>query len=148
MRIKSANSEIEAGAEWVAIRHTGLVGAINHGLSGEKRIPYSSIAAVQFKKPGAILAGFLQLTVKGGVEAKGGVRGATKDENTVMFRRNQLREYEQLRALIEQRMASSGPAAAPTSLADELGKLADLRDRGVLSNEEFEQQKAALLARA
>jgi hypothetical protein len=30
--------------------------------------------------------------------------------------------------------------------ADELGKLADLRDRGVITPAEFEQQKAALLA--
>jgi hypothetical protein len=37
-------------------------------------------------------------------------------------------------------------AAGSTSSADELAKLARLRDQGVLSNEEFEAQKAALLA--
>jgi type VI protein secretion system component VasK len=36
-------------------------------------------------------------------------------------------------------------AAAPTA-ADELAKLAQLRDQGVLSSEEFEAQKAKLLA--
>lgn len=36
-------------------------------------------------------------------------------------------------------------AAGTTSSADELAKLASLRDQGVLSNEEFEAQKAALL---
>jgi hypothetical protein len=36
-------------------------------------------------------------------------------------------------------------AAQPTSTADELTKLADLRDRGVITNEEFDSQKAALL---
>ena len=35
--------------------------------------------------------------------------------------------------------------AAQLSVADELGKLGDLRDRGILSDEEFEQQKAKLL---
>jgi hypothetical protein len=35
--------------------------------------------------------------------------------------------------------------AGSTSAADELAKLAALRDRGVISNEEFEVQKAALL---
>ena len=35
--------------------------------------------------------------------------------------------------------------AAQFSVGDELGKLADLRDRGILSDEEFEQQKANLL---
>lgn len=37
-------------------------------------------------------------------------------------------------------------AAAGTSSADELHKLADLKDRGVISQEEFDAQKAKLLA--
>ena len=43
--------------------------------------------------------------------------------------------------------ASQEPQAGPQfSVADELEKLADLRDRGVLSDEEFEEQKSKLLA--
>ena len=37
-------------------------------------------------------------------------------------------------------------AAAPTSVADELSKLASLRDSGVLSEAEFDEQKQRLLA--
>jgi len=37
-------------------------------------------------------------------------------------------------------------AAGATSAADELAKLASLRDQGVLTSEEFAAQKAALLA--
>jgi hypothetical protein len=36
--------------------------------------------------------------------------------------------------------------SGPVSSADELAKLAALRDQGVLTNDEFESQKAALLA--
>jgi uncharacterized membrane protein YdbT with pleckstrin-like domain len=39
------------------------------------------------------------------------------------------------------------PAAAPGSIADELAKLDRLRDEGLLSDEEFETQKARLLNR-
>lgn len=42
-------------------------------------------------------------------------------------------------------MESGGRAATPPSLSDELARLADLRDRGVLSEEEFQAQKARLL---
>jgi hypothetical protein len=35
---------------------------------------------------------------------------------------------------------------APVSLADELGELAALRDKGVLSHQEFEAEKAKLLS--
>ncbi len=37
-------------------------------------------------------------------------------------------------------------SAAPPSTADQLTTLADLRDRGMISNEEFESQKAKILA--
>jgi ABC-type multidrug transport system fused ATPase/permease subunit len=36
--------------------------------------------------------------------------------------------------------------ASPTGTADQLAKLADLRDRGVLTDEEFQQEKAKALA--
>jgi len=41
----------------------------------------------------------------------------------------------------------SSPSPAPISVADELAKLASLRNNGILSDEEFEAQKAKLLAR-
>ena len=37
-------------------------------------------------------------------------------------------------------------ASAPASTADQLTKLAELRDRGVISDDEFERQKAKILA--
>jgi hypothetical protein len=37
-------------------------------------------------------------------------------------------------------------AAASPSSADELAKLADLRDRGVITAEEFDREKAKILA--
>lgn len=40
----------------------------------------------------------------------------------------------------------TAPLSQPTSIADELKKLADLRDSGVLSVEEFEQQKSRVLS--
>jgi ABC-type transport system involved in cytochrome bd biosynthesis fused ATPase/permease subunit len=40
----------------------------------------------------------------------------------------------------------AGPGAAAGSAADELAKLADLRDRGVISAEEFDREKAKVLA--
>jgi hypothetical protein len=41
---------------------------------------------------------------------------------------------------------ASTPAQPQPSVADQLTKLADLRDRGALTDAEFEAQKAKLLA--
>jgi hypothetical protein len=38
------------------------------------------------------------------------------------------------------------PAGGPQSPADQLAKLADLRDRGVITADEFEREKAKILA--
>lgn len=48
--------------------------------------------------------------------------------------------------LNQQRMARGGAPGAP-STSTELQRLADLRDRGVLSEEEFQEQKARILGR-
>ncbi len=61
---------------------------------------------------------------------------------------------EELRAVGTRRVTAGGtlirerpavPAVPTVDVADELGKLADLRDRGVLSETEFESQKGKLL---
>jgi membrane protein implicated in regulation of membrane protease activity len=49
------------------------------------------------------------------------------------------REDEQVRSYIKETAGSQSPA-------DQLAKLADLRDRGVISAEEFEREKAKILA--
>jgi len=46
----------------------------------------------------------------------------------------------------EQFRSNVQDAAGPQSPADQLAKLADLRDQGVLSTAEFEQEKAKVLA--
>ena len=44
------------------------------------------------------------------------------------------------------RYIQQAAAESPASTADQLAKLADLRDRGVISAEEFEREKAKVLA--
>jgi hypothetical protein len=66
------------------------------------------------------------------------VRGGSMHERAV--RRAQHQDAE-ARAYIQQAAASS-----PASTADQLTKLADLRDRGVISAAEFDREKAKILA--
>lgn len=130
------------------IRRKGVTGFLTQGLKGEKRIPFSSITSVQFKEPG-LTTGYIQFGIMGGIESRGGVFDATTDENTVLFLAKALPQFRELRDIVESRIgrpAQSAPApAAPTvSFSEELTRLADLRDRGVLSEEEFAEEKARL----
>jgi hypothetical protein len=110
-------------------------------LRGDKSIPYSSIVAVQFKKAG-LMAGYLQLTLTGGSEAKDGLFQSAMDENSINFHasgnKNEL--FEEAKQLIEQKihMAKGGPQK---SEADDLEKYAQLRDKGIITEEEFKAKK-------
>jgi len=65
-------------------------------------------------------------------------RGGKMHEHAVRQAQQQDQEFRQY---VQQAAASS-----PASTADQLAKLADLRDRGVISAEEFEREKAKVLA--
>jgi hypothetical protein len=64
-------------------------------------------------------------------------RGKGMGERDVQEARARDQEF---RAYVQD--AASGPDASP---ADQLAKLADLRDRGVITDADFEQQKAKIL---
>lgn len=110
-----------------------------HGFKGDKRIPYSSITSVQFREPGW-LVGYLQFSIKGAIEA----RDPMQDENAIEFDKP-AEKFRELRDLIHTKMASWGAPSVAASVADELAKLAGLRDQGILTVEEFAAQKAKLL---
>jgi ABC-type multidrug transport system fused ATPase/permease subunit len=63
------------------------------------------------------------------------VRGGSMHERTV---RQAQQQEEQFRGYVQE-------VAGPESSADQLAKLADLRDRGVITAEEFDREKAKIL---
>lgn len=111
-------------------------------LRGDKTIPYASIVAVQLKKAG-MTAGYLQLTLKGGSEAKGGLFQSTTDENTVNFYNGKNKDFEEVKETIEKHISGSSHKAA--SNLDELEKLASLKEKGIITQEEFDAKKKSLL---
>jgi Short C-terminal domain/Phospholipase_D-nuclease N-terminal len=66
------------------------------------------------------------------------VRGSSMHERAAQDAR---RQDQQFRDYVQQ--AASG---SPGTTADQLTKLADLRDRGVITSDEFEREKAKILA--
>jgi hypothetical protein len=141
------NGTVELTDSYVIIRRKGVLGLLTQGLKGEKRIPYSSITSVQFKTPG-LTNGYIQFGVAGGIESKGGLFAATSDENTVMFTMRVRDQFGHLRDAVEHRCQAARQSGAvsdkPGPLA-ELAQLADLKDRGILTEAEFAEQKARLL---
>jgi uncharacterized protein DUF4429 len=85
---------------------------------GEKRIPLSSIDAVQSKPAGPVTNGLIQFTVPGGNERRSGfghqTSSAVGDENSVVFTRKQMPAFEVLRKAVEQAIAVGSQPSSPT----------------------------------
>jgi hypothetical protein len=126
----------------------GLRGFLLGGgtIRGDKTVPYHNIVAVQFKKSG-ILAGYIQLSLKGGNEAKAGILEAGKDENTITFAGTKSNDlFEEAKKIIEKKMNMTDALKSNTNNSyTDLEKLADLRDKGVITNEDYNLKKKQIL---
>lgn len=147
LHIIGRNGQITFDGFYLTLHRKGFLGRASIG-KGEKRIPLSSITAVQWKPAGPVMNGFIQFTVPGGNEVRSQAgrqtRDAGHDENSVLFTRQQMPGFERLRAAVEQAI---GAAAHPVQqqAAPDLGKLAELHAAGVLTDAEFTAAKARAL---
>ena len=137
----------------VVIRHRGALNALSTGIKGDKTIYYNDITSVQYKKPG-LVAGYIQFSIPGGNESKGGVLSAISDENTIPIKSDSaiMKQAEEVMAFLNRKIreAKTGGATASTvvqqlSSADELKKFKELLDMGVITQEEFDAKKKQLL---
>ena len=136
------------------IQHAGALSRLTVG-KGAKRIPIHSITAMHLKPAGAMVSGYLQFTMGGAVEkrAQFGRQSfdAAGDENSILFTKAEQPFFERFRDEVERAIAQQRrPTVAAAPAADPLAQLkglADLRDAGVLSEEEFQAKKAEILSR-
>jgi hypothetical protein len=145
MICKGVGGSIELKEDRLVFRRTKVLGLLFHGLKGEKVIPYSSITAVQFKRRG-MTRGYIQFTLGGGKENTNGLLDATQDENSLLFDDNDT--FEKAREFVELRIGSNAGRQQQTSPADALDKLASLVDKGLITREEFDEQKRKLFGQA
>lgn len=131
---------------------SGVFGFMTQGLAGEKTIPFDSIQAIQHKEGGTFTVGFLQFTIMGGREASGGVFNTANDENSFTWDGNSRPLNNELALKIRDYIKSrikeikGGSAQVQTeSVAEQLIKLKSLLDSGVLTEDEFNDQKKKLL---
>jgi hypothetical protein len=140
------NGQLELTETAVRIKRKGILGFLTQGLKGDKEILISQITSIQFKRAGLFVNGYIQFAFIGGQEAKGGAFQAASDENTVMFRQGQQAAFEDFKAEIERRINTSHNTVTKiSSNLDEIEKLASLRDRKVITEEEFQAKKKQLL---
>ena len=155
-----AEAKGDGGYIWVfphkvRIKHSGLRGAVTVGvLKGDKELQIDQISGIQWRDAGLMWLGHIQFTLIGGSTDS---RPATRDENALQFDKAKQPAFEVVRATVDRLMNEAREARRPlrppepvapvADIPDQIRKLADLRDAGILSTAEFEAKKSELLAR-
>jgi len=148
IKIKGVQDELEVHETKIVITPKGVLGFLNKGLKGSKEIPLSSITALQFKEAGLMVSGYIQFTLMGGNESKGGIFGAVADENTFLFVREQNDEMKKVKTFLDSRIGHKQAINPSMSVADEILKLKGLLNSGAITESEFSEMKSSLIKKA
>ena len=148
MEAKGIDGRVLLFKDFVRIKRSGMGNLLSGASRVEQDILISQIVSIQFKKAGLLNNGYMELTLMHNYQRRGRDSDSEINDSMVSFRPGQQSAFEALRQAIEGRLAGGGvgrpPSAATTDL-DELDKLASLRDRGVITEEEFDRKKKQLL---
>ena len=135
----------------ITIRRKGICSFFNYGLKGDKSIQITSITGTQYR-PFSFTNGYLQFIMMGSQESKGGLNAAQKDENTVCWAHKKCNKYaEEIIKYIEQYNSNRNNKTKEVfnvkqdDKYDQLAKIKKLLDNGVLTQEEFENEKRKIL---
>ncbi|MGH7113558.1 MAG: DUF4429 domain-containing protein [Stellaceae bacterium] len=148
MKITSVRDELELSGDNVIIRKRGVGNAMASGLNGERSIAICTITAVQLKTAGW-LPGYILFSYAGSKPFRGGLIEATQDPDAFVFEKARNEEIIEFKKRVDEIMlslkAKPSEKAAANNLADELMKLATMRESGILSQVECEAAKKKLL---
>jgi Short C-terminal domain len=148
---KGSTGEIWASPGGVVIRRHGVKALLRYGNVAELRIPIEEVAAAQFK-PAGIAPGWLRLAAHDESDPRFDTRSSSRDPYMMEFSPQQQPAFERLRRLIEQYIADSQRYVPitnhpdSTDVAAQIKRLVQLREQGMLSEDEFNQQKRQLMS--
>jgi Short C-terminal domain/Domain of unknown function (DUF4429) len=147
--IWSKLDELELADDKVIIRRRGVANMLASGLNGERMINISTLTGIQMKPGGLFSPGYILFSYAGSKPFVGGVFAATQDPDAFIFGQELNEQVAEFKAKVEKIMQNSRQTTSavtmPENLADELRKLADLKQQGILSEEEFDAAKKKLL---
>ena len=142
------NARISLFKDVVRMERTGLRNVLSGDSRIEKDILISQIVSIRFKRAGLLSNGYIEfIRLPYHQRRDKDVEDETEDI-IFSFRPGQQKAFEAFRDMLEAKMSRSpatrGLTPASTDL-DQLEKLASLRDKGIITDEEFSLKKKQLL---
>jgi Short C-terminal domain/Domain of unknown function (DUF4429) len=154
LEAKGVNGQLQLLPAKLRIKRGGLMALATQGIKGDKEIYIDQISSIQLKRAG-MANGYIQFSFLGGQETKSGIMDATHDENTVMFTKRHQPAFEAIKQAVEQQLHQARTSgmqqpmqqATPQDIPEQIQKLSALKDRGILTEAEFQQKKQDLLSK-
>jgi hypothetical protein len=148
--VKGYNGQLELLKSKIKIKRRGIRAFSVQGLRGDKEIYIKNISSIQLKKAGGLVNGFIQFSFIGGGEHKGGFlsrpgKNIANDENTIIFTKNQQKDFEEIKNMIEEIISEPQKEKGTVSELGDLEKLAKLKEKRIITEEEFAQKKKQIL---
>lgn len=141
---------LELAGDKVIICRRGVANTLAAGLNGERTIFISTLTSVQMKPGGLFAPGYILFSYAGSKPFVGGIFAATQDPDAFIFGKELNEQVADFKAKVEKIMQTprQTPLAMSPSVdfADELRKLAELKQQGLLSQEEIDAAKKKLLS--
>lgn len=146
MRARGIHRDLELLHNMVRIRRRSPLGFLGGESKEEKDILISKIVSIRFRKAGIFSDGYIQFIF----EEKGPKDNDSEsyieaDENVVVFRSGQQKAFEALREAIEQKITGTRTGPRGESNFDELVRLAELLDKKIITDDEFNRKKKQIL---
>ena len=148
MEATGLNAKVFLYRDAIRIKRIGLRNALSGASKVERDILISQMVGLQFKKAGLLNNGYIRFEVMHQYQRLDKDSEGEAEDATVAFKPGQQGAFEAFREMLVANMTAGGAAKAPSAATtdlDQLDKLASLRDRGIITEEEFGRKKKQLL---
>ncbi len=157
---KGYNGVINVFEKHLTISREGRIAKMGKHDSGLKTVEFSSIVGIQKEDPTMAVNGYLQIQLLGESFVSLTKFTAASDTNTVLFTYTHRKEHVELYAILEQvanltnaniadaqetKDLQESVALGSVSKIDQLSKIAELKNAGLISSEEFENLKNEIM---
>jgi hypothetical protein len=148
--LNGTNGQIELYEDKIIIKRNGITAKLTQGFfKGDKTVYINKISGVELKLAGNVFSGYIQFTIPGGIERRGGLfgkDGAANDENAVMFLKKYNDVAEEIKSYIEHSISDNNrPVNTSVSGADAIRQYKKLFDDGIITEREYELKKKEIL---
>ncbi len=115
---RGQNARVLFGGDEITILREGLAAKLNFVDPHPWQIPVTALTGVDLRPPGALHVGRLQFLIKGASVHHGSTAELHEDPTIVFFAPSRRKEFEELAAVIEQRIAVNQQAGLTADMVE------------------------------